>query len=76
MKNIMKLKSKADDDILDELIAACESKMSSKFKKEEPEEEIEVDVINIEEAESESDDDELDEEKMRKLLELYKSIKE
>ena len=74
----MKLKSKADDDILDELIAACESKMSSKFKKEEPEpeEEIEVDVINIEEAESESDDDELDEEKMRKLLELYKSIKE
>ena len=63
----------ADETILDELIAACEEKMSSKFKpKEEPkEEEPEIEVVSVEG----DDEDDMDEEKMKKLLEMYRSSK-
>lgn len=59
----------ADDSILSDLIAQCEKKMGSKFApKEEEKPEVEMEV-------SEDDDSDLDEEKMKKLLEMYKSSK-
>jgi hypothetical protein len=74
MKNVKKMIDEADDNILDELIAACESKMSSKFKpKDEPkdEEEPEVEVVAVEG----DNEDDMDEEKLMKLLEMYKNSK-
>jgi hypothetical protein len=73
MKNVKKMIDEADDNILDELIAACESKMSSKFKpkEEESEEEPEVEVVAVES----DDEDDMDEEKLMKLLEMYKNSK-
>lgn len=61
----------ADDSILKELIASCESKMSSKFAKEEEKEAPEMDMS----VESESEDD-MDEGMKAKLLELYRKMKD
>ena len=68
-----KLIDSADDEILSDLIAQCEKRMTSKFKKEEPkeEEEPEVEVLAVES----DDEDDMDDEKMKKLLEMYRSSK-
>ena len=73
MKDMKKLLEDADSSILDELIQACEAKMGSKFKKEEPkdEEEPEIEVVSVES----DDEDEMDDEKLQKLLEMYKNSK-
>jgi hypothetical protein len=74
MKNMKKLLEDADNSILDELIQACEQKMGSKFapKKEESEmEDKEVAVLSVES----DDEDDMDEEKMARLMEIYKSLK-
>lgn len=71
--NLKKTVDDADESILDELIAACESKMSSKFKpkEEESEEEPEVEIVAVEG----DDEEDLDDEKLQKLLEMYKNSK-
>jgi hypothetical protein len=68
-----KLIDSADDEILSDLIAQCEKRMAGKFKKEEPKKEEEPEV-KLEAVESDDEDD-LDEEKMKKLLEMYRSSK-
>jgi hypothetical protein len=74
----MKTIDRADDSILEELIQACEAKMASKFgPKEEPkaeEEEPAALVVEVD-AEDKEDDEELDQDKLDKLLEIYKSMK-
>jgi len=72
--NLKKMSKSADDSIFDELIAKCESKMSSPFKKEavvevEPEVEEEMSVEGDEPKEELSSDD------MEQLIELYNQMK-
>jgi hypothetical protein len=73
MKNVKKMIDEADESILDELIKSCEQRMGKKFapKEEESEEEPEVEVLAVES----DDEDDMDEEKMAKLMEMYKSLK-
>jgi hypothetical protein len=75
----MKTIDRADDSILEELIEACEAKMASKFgPKEEPkaeEEEPAALVVEVEGEDKEGDDEDLDDDKLNKLLEIYKSMK-
>ena len=72
--NLKKMSKSADDSIFDELIAKCESKMSSPFKKEvavaevEPEIEEEMDEAGEPKEELSSDD-------MEQLIELYNQMK-
>lgn len=74
--NLKKKVEEADDDILSELIANCESKMASKFKKEDPkaEESEKPDEVEVE-LSSDDEDDEIDQDKLEQLLEMYSKLK-
>jgi hypothetical protein len=70
-KGIHEMVDDADTSILDELIGNCESKMGSKFKKQEPEIEVDGEKDSSEEDAMEG----LDENKMEMLMEMYKKLK-
>lgn len=71
---IQKLINKADSDVFDEIIKACEGKMVSPFKKEKMVVEVEGDE-EPEEMEAEEMSSDMDPEEIEKLMELYRSIK-
>lgn len=74
MKNIHKMVSKIDDDILSEIISSCEKRMVSPFKKKE-----EVAAVEEPEAEEEVSSDEVEDmgpDELAKLIELYKQMKD
>ena len=71
--NLKKLSAKADNDVFDEIISKCESKMASPFKKEVA---VEVEPSEDEEMEvAETAKSDISEEDLQKLLELYQQIK-
>lgn len=74
--NLKKLSAKADNDVFDEIIAKCEQKMVSPFKKEVA---VEVEPSDEEEMEMEEspvkEKSEISPEDLEKLLELYQQMK-
>lgn len=76
MKMMKKMIDKADNDVFDEIIKACEGKMVSPFKKEKM-------VVKIEGGDEEMPEEmmavekgsDMDEEQLEKLMSLYKELK-
>jgi hypothetical protein len=72
--NLKKLSAKADNDVFDEIISKCESKMASPFKKESEPEEVE-ESMEVEEPMEEPKEHGLSPEDLEKLLEMYNNMK-
>lgn len=66
---------KVDNDLIDDLIAHCESKMGAGYKKAKPEPEVEENTEDEVEEEPSKEKEEMTEEEMMQLVEMYNKLR-